>query len=87
LNSENLSIENIKLHPSLDKNLKNSKIKSAKLIKKLISRVDNSHKEIKTNIAVLGDKVGAGKTLMIINQQPLTRDPDQTDRIKFILSF
>jgi len=29
----------------------------------------------------------SGKTLMIINQQPLTRDPDQTDRIKFILSF
>ena len=29
----------------------------------------------------------SGKTLMIINQLPLTRDPDQTDRIKFILSF
>lgn len=29
----------------------------------------------------------SGQILMAINQQPLTRDPDQTDRIKFILSF
>jgi hypothetical protein len=29
----------------------------------------------------------SGKTLFVSNKVPVTRDPDQTDRIRFILSF
>jgi hypothetical protein len=29
----------------------------------------------------------SGKTLFVANKVPVTRDPDQTDRIRFILSF